>query len=96
MPVRWTSPALADIATIQAYLSAFNPDAAHRVAAELVLCGDSLALFPERGRRGSVAGTRELVPLAPYVIVYRVAADGGVDILRVVHGARRRGPGFPG
>jgi plasmid stabilization system protein ParE len=49
-------------------------------------CSD-LALFPNRGRIGRVAGTCELVlaPL-PYIVVYRVNPDS-VDIVRIFHSA---------
>lgn len=33
----------------------------------------SIEYLPERGRPGLVPGTRELVALWPYVIVYRIA-----------------------
>jgi plasmid stabilization system protein ParE len=64
--------------------------AAVRVARELVVAGDSLVMFPRRGRPGSLPGHRELVAVRPYVIVYRLLADGTVDILRVWHAAQDR------
>jgi hypothetical protein len=50
-------------------------------------CSD-LALFPNGGRIGRIAGTRELVlaPL-PYIVVYRVNPDS-VDIVRIFHSAQ--------
>ena len=56
---------------------------------ELLIAGDSFAVFPYRGRRGRVLGTRELVAISPYVIIYNVGANA-VDILRVWHGAQDR------
>lgn len=70
-------------------IAAENPRAATRMARELLIAGDSLVLFPRRGRRGLVRGTRELVPVYPYVIVYEVEGDD-VMILRVWHGAQDR------
>jgi plasmid stabilization system protein ParE len=68
-----------------------NPRAATRIAGELLLAGDSLALFPLRGRLGLAAGTRELVAAHPYLIVYEVDTEASmVSILRVWHGARDR------
>ena len=45
--------------------------------------------FPNMGRPGRVAGTRELAlaPL-PFIVVYRVK-DDRVEIARVLHGAQR-------
>ena len=41
----------------------------------------------EMGRRGRVAGSRELV-VAPYVIAYR-SRKSVIEILGIIHGARR-------
>jgi plasmid stabilization system protein ParE len=63
--------------------------AARRIAQALLLAGDSLSLFPSRGRIGREPGTRELVAVQPYVLVYE-AADIEVTILAVWHGAQHR------
>jgi len=48
-----------------------------------------LARYPESGRPGCVAGTRELViRRTPYIAAYRIAGDT-VRILRVLHGAQQ-------
>jgi toxin ParE1/3/4 len=88
--VDWRPAALADIRLIVTHISEENPFAARRVARELLLAGDSLAVFPRRGRQGRVPGTRELVVAAPYIIVYEVAEPDRVTILRVWHGAQDR------
>jgi toxin ParE1/3/4 len=51
---------------------------------------DVLELFPEAGRWGRVADTRELVvPRTNYIVVYRFTEEGkGILILRVIHGAQ--------
>jgi toxin ParE1/3/4 len=90
VPVRWRTRALADVARITLYIAADNPVAAARVARELLLAGDSLAMFPRRGRPGLQAGTRELVTIGPYILVYRVIATETVTILRVWHAAQDR------
>jgi len=89
--VRWLAAALADIEHITRHISEENPRAASKVARELLLAGDSLALFPYRGRLGLASGTRELVAIWPYLIVYELndKADE-VIILRVWHGAQER------
>ena len=90
MPVRWRTRALTDIARITRHIAADNPVAAARVARELLLAGDSLVLFPHRGRPGRQEGTRELVAIGPYILVYRVAGAEAVTILRVWHAAQDR------
>ena len=57
------------------------------IARELLLAGDSLALFPHRGCPGLAEGTQEVVTVWPYLIVYEADADL-VRILRIWH--RRR------
>lgn len=89
MKVRWTVPALADVAAHHDYLSAFSPAAAGRVARALREAGDTLARFPRHGRPGREPGTRELVAVRPYVIVYAVEA-AEVRVLRVWHAAQER------
>ena len=63
---------------------------AQRVGRELLLAGDSLALFPRRGRLGREPGTRELAVIVPYIIVYRVTDLDDVTIVRIWHGAQER------
>lgn len=86
MKVEWRKAASADVRRISRNLAEENPTAARRVARDLLLAGESLALFPRRGRPGSVAGTRELVAVRTYVIVYRVE-DDLVTIVRIWHAA---------
>jgi len=51
-----------------------------------------LADFPNRGRMGLLAGTRELVVTATgHIIGYKVA-DGVVTVLRIQHGREDRTP----
>ncbi|MGZ9073259.1 MAG: type II toxin-antitoxin system RelE/ParE family toxin [Rhodoplanes sp.] len=51
---------------------------------------DRLRILPLSGRPGVVKGTRILVvPGLPYVAIYRVV-DDFVDIVAVLHTARRR------
>ena len=89
MRVVWTDQAARDVERITRHIAQDNPTAARRMARELLVAGDSLVMFPRRGRRGRVAGTRELVAIFPYAIIYSVGADT-VDILRVWHGAQDR------
>jgi toxin ParE1/3/4 len=88
--VNWRPVAFADLARIIAHVRAENPIAARRIGRELLLAADSLEIFPRGGRRGKIPGTRELVGVSPYVIVYEVADDDTVTILRVWHSAQDR------
>jgi addiction module RelE/StbE family toxin len=88
--VVWSPQAVGDVARIAAYIAADNPVAAARVARELLVAGDSLAVFPRRGRPTSLPGKRELLAVRPYVLVYRLMPDDVVDILRIWHAAQDR------
>ncbi len=90
MAVVWRARALSDVGRIVRHIAADNPIAAKRVGRELLLAGDSLVTFPRRGRPGRQPGTRELLALPPYIIVYRVAADGTVTVVRIWHSAQER------
>jgi toxin ParE1/3/4 len=53
---------------------------------------DRLSGYPESGRPGRVAGTRELVVArTPFIVVYRVERHA-VLILRVLHGKQQWPP----
>jgi addiction module RelE/StbE family toxin len=86
--VTWRKAALNDVARIVRRVAKENPIVARRIARELLLAGESLTVFPHRGRVGRVNGTRELVALRPYIIVYRVKADNDVAVLRVWHSSQ--------
>ena len=60
----------------------------HSIIRKLYNAGRSLKQFPNRGRVGQLADTRELImtPL-PYIIVYRVEPQA-VHIFRVVHASQ--------
>jgi plasmid stabilization system protein ParE len=88
--VRWRAEALADVVSLVRYIAEENPIAARRMGRELLLAGDSLAVFPKRGRRGTDPTTRELVTIQPYVIVYQLDDAGNATILSVWHSAQHR------
>ena len=88
MRVEWHPCARADLVELVAYIADDNPDAAYRVHDALRQQTGLLAQYPEMGRLGRVAGTRELVIAdTPYIAAYRIAGDM-ITILRVLHGAR--------
>jgi addiction module RelE/StbE family toxin len=90
MTVIWLEEALDDVLRITRYIAQENPAAARQIGRELVLAGDSLAVFPRRGRQGRLIGTRELTVITPYIIVYEIDEAGTVFILRLWHGAQQR------
>jgi toxin ParE1/3/4 len=87
--IKWTPLAEAEASAIHRYIAVDSVAAADR---QLDLVLDSiqgLALFPQRGRIGRVHRTRELVvPGTPYIVVYRLKVEG-IQILSILHGARR-------
>ena len=89
MKIAWMRPAVRDLRALRAYIEERNPRTAEDVALKILDGVDLLATFPASGRPGSKPYTREwIVPNTPYFIVYRVQ-DEVVEILRVIHGARR-------
>jgi toxin ParE1/3/4 len=86
--VVWTFAALADLHAIRRYIAGFNPHAARVIAARIIEAADSLDDFPNRGRLGPDERVRELTPIYPYVIRYRVTGKR-VIVLRVRHGRQR-------
>lgn len=89
MKVRYTRQALADLGEARTYIAERNPGAAAATAVRIREAIDGLTRFPERGRAGRISGTRELViPATPFVVAFRVG-DGQIDVLAIMHGARR-------
>jgi len=88
MQVRWTRPAAQDLERIARRIRQDNPAVALRIAKTLYDRCMGLETFPNRGRSGRIAGTRELVFASlPYIAVYRVKNDA-VEILRIYHSAQ--------
>jgi toxin ParE1/3/4 len=84
----WSRFALSDRDAIFSYIEAENPRAAIHVDEQIADAARRLLDFPDSGRTGRVAGTRELViPRTPYVAAYLIEGDT-VRILRVLHGAQ--------
>jgi len=85
----WSAFALADRDDIFVHIEADNPIAAITVDERIVAGVRRLQDFPESGRPGRIAGTRELVVSGtPYVAAYAVT-ETAVRILRVLHGAQQ-------
>lgn len=88
MKLTWSAFALSDRDAIFTFIEAENPSSAILVDERIVAAAHRLIDFPESGRVGRIAGTRELVINGtPYVVAYAVT-QSAVRILRVLHGAR--------
>ena len=85
MRLIWSDTALIDVEAHVDYLAQVNKFSAAELTVALLGAGDSLMLMPHRGRPGRMPGTRELVAVFPYIIVYQVGSDA-VEIIRVWHG----------
>lgn len=87
--VVWSPRAIGHLADLRAYITRENPDAARRVAMTLLAAVERLAEWPNLGRPGRMAGTRELVvPGTRYVIPYRLRGNR-LEIIAVFHGRQR-------
>jgi addiction module RelE/StbE family toxin len=89
MQLRWTEEAANDLERIADYLLIHAPDRASELVGAVYDAPSKLLTFPNRGRPGKKADTRELVlfPL-PYVVVYAVRGDV-IFVVRILHGAQQ-------
>lgn len=89
MKVKWLRIALADLDVIFEHIAADNKTAARETVEHIWNSAKALAGHPNIGRSGRVAGTRELVIAdSSYIVPYRVRSSE-VQILRVLHAARK-------
>lgn len=85
--VFWARTAEQDRADIFDFIAKDNPRAAIDMDERFAEAAGRLARYPELGKPGLVAGTRELIPHESYRLVYEVQQDT-VWILALVHTAR--------
>ena len=89
MKLEWSAFSFADRDSIFDYIEADSPRAAIAVDDAIAKAARQLIDFPQSGRIGRVAGTRELVVSAlPYIVAYAIQGDV-VRILRVLHSAQQ-------
>lgn len=86
MTVRWTDLALDDLDDLHTFVSQDGKSLADQCVERIGTAANHLATSPYMGRKGRVAGTRELI-VPPWVIVYRLRQI--VEILAVIHSAQR-------
>jgi toxin ParE1/3/4 len=87
--VLWTRRASAQLKAAFDFVSEENVSAAEKQVNIIRRAVEQLTDFPEMGRPGRVYGTRELViQSTPYIAAYRLKGSI-VEILSLLHGARR-------
>jgi addiction module RelE/StbE family toxin len=86
--VRWTPLALRDLNEAYDYIAQERLSAAQGIIHQVERALDALIQYPQMGRGGRVAGTRELyIVNTPFLIAYRVDHDH-LQILAFMHAAR--------
>lgn len=90
MQLVWRPMALTDREAIMDHISQDNPDAAIALDELFEAKAASAKQRPTLYKSGRLRGTREIVVLPNYVMVYRIQPTE-VDILRVLH-ARQKWP----
>jgi toxin ParE1/3/4 len=90
MKLVWTRKASRHLRSAYDYWSReSSPAAAGTLLDRIFSAVELLETFPEAGRPGRVAGTRELVITpTPFLIAYRTRR-GKIEILSLLHGARK-------
>jgi toxin ParE1/3/4 len=84
----WSATAELDLLHLEEFLSA-RYAIADKVISRIFSAIETLEDFPLAGRKGRVSGTRELmISDTPYLVAYRLY-DEDIQILAVLHGARR-------
>jgi toxin ParE1/3/4 len=92
--IRISPAARGDLDEIWSYIAQDNLDAADKFIHAVVARFHQLAAIPEIGRRREELSARmRSFPVGRYVIFYR-PMEGGVEIARVLHGARDLPPLF--
>ncbi len=87
--VKWLDIAVDDLEQALEYIAQHNENAARKLAGRIYKAVRMLANHSEAGRPGRIAGTRELVVTGTaYIVPYRIK-NNEIQILRVLHGARK-------
>jgi toxin ParE1/3/4 len=85
----WTPLAVGQLKSLWQYLLSESAAHANEQLNRVLNTVEMLEQFPEMGRRGRIADTRELVVTStPFLVAYRIRG-GQIQILAVLHGARR-------
>ena len=88
MKIDWRPKAERDLDAIVDYIAVDNPTAAVQQGDEIFEQVMGLEDFPEKGRRGRVQSTFELVIIrTPYIATYRIK-ETKIQILRILHSSQ--------
>lgn len=88
MQIRWESDAISDLIELREFIQQENPEAASRVADNILHSVDTLLDHPLLGKAGRIHKTRELVVSStPYTVIY-LAESELITVLRVFHQSR--------
>ena len=95
MPVNWTEAALTDLRHIETHIAHDSPQNGRRMVERIFSRTEQLADFPRLGAKVPEYNDESLREVLenPYRIVYRVR-ENRVDVVAVVHAARRIPRGF--
>lgn len=88
MNLIWSPQSIEDRKQIYAFIAEDNPRAADELDELFTYQAKQLPAFPEMGKPGRVAATRELVVHKHYILVYACTGNT-VAILTVLHTARQ-------
>ena len=88
MRLIWLERARRELGEAYAWIEPDDPQAARKVVERIIQAVERLQDFPQAGRNGRIAGTRELVVMrTPYIVAYQI--DGNdIEILTVMHSRR--------
>ena len=86
--VQYTTQAQEDILEIAFYIAQDNAEAAHRLMGKILRACDRISASPQAGRaREELAPNLRSLPVEKYLVFYR-PIHSGIEVMRVVHGAR--------
>ncbi len=88
MKLIWSPQSVEDRKQIYAFISEYDPQAADELDALFKKQANFLLSFPEIGKAGRVATTRELVVHTHYILVYTHKNDT-ISVLAVLHTSRQ-------
>lgn len=95
MKLEWGAFALADREALFEWIARESPRAAAIVDERIETAVETLLAFPDRGRPGRIAGTREfLIDGTSCIAAYRVSGDT-IRVLRLLHMAQMWPEGLP-